>query len=237
MSFYSQMTYARLGPPPEITPEDLARFVERLSATGVLAPRPHPMRAYHLSFGDSIDQDDLTTDPTPVGDGPIVTFEDYAWDIVKCIPELDELAAALHKERGTVYRAWLSLEAIVPDLMPVCYRDPSDDNKQPMCLDSVSFIVGPNISRSLSDAEAQIGWMGLSFHGYGHFYPWTFREARERFETSKLIQRVMHCCEEMWPVEPRKPSEEQIAARKSVPELWLYDEFDRPDGWLWTVSE
>jgi hypothetical protein len=237
MSFWSSLVLARTAPPPIVTAAALGRFVSNLAATGALAENDAP--TCQIKYGSQVDGDERPVDVIDYDDSGIVgTFKEYPWDRSDTFPSLDAMASALLADGGTVYRARLSLGAARHDVIAALTRDPCEENESPLCLWDVNFRVEPvSVAGLGSEAAAFVGWMGLSFSGPGYFFPWQYRQAKVRAEAVELVRRMAYLCRTTWPVSTMAASAEAIASRRRLAELWLYDDFALPPGWLWFVSE
>lgn len=237
MSFWSSLLYARVAPAPVVTVNSISRFVTELARTKAVEEGRQLL--CQIKYGERVDADEETTetvqwDPS----GVIGVVGEYPWDRSESFSSLPALADALRGNERLVYRAFLDLGQLTSDVVAELTRKPSEENDQGLCLWAPSLKVGPVLVSGLDSEEpAFAGWMDFTFSGPRYFYPWTYREARERAEANEVVQQVAAICRETWPVEPAAPSLEGIEGRKMLEELWLYDDFAMPYDWLWFASE
>ncbi len=237
MSFYSSLILARAGPPPVVTAAALGAFVRDLAATGALVGGRN--LSCQIKYGPRVDADERTTDVAEWDDADVIgRWQEYPWDRSDTFASFDALADALAPDGGTVYRAYLELGKWHPEIVAALTRKPSPENNHELCLWAAGFGVGPVLVAGLrSEAPALAGWMGLWLSGGGYFYPWTYREVRERAEAVGLVRQLAAACRAAWPVPPAAASAEVVAGRRQVGELWLYDDHRLANDWLWFVSE
>jgi hypothetical protein len=238
MSFWSSLNLVRAAaPPPVVTVDAIGRFVSDLAATGALADDEEPL--CQIKYGPRVDADEQTTDIVEWDERRIIgTVREYPWDLSVTYPSLAALSEVLAKDGRQVYRAYLSLGGLSPEIVAALTREPSEQNEIGLCLYALSFSVGPVIVAGLgSDSPALVGWMGLELSGPGYYFPWDFREGRERAEAIGSVQRLVAACRGAWPVPPEQASVDLVAARRQAAELWLYDDFAMPPDWLWFASE
>ncbi len=159
-----------------------------------------------------MDADKRTTKAVEWNDFGIGVVGEYPWDRSDKFPSLTALANALATDRGIVYRAFLNLGELHPDIRTALTRQPSEENRVGLYLSEASFSVGPVLVAGLaSEAPALVGWMGLTLSGPGYFYPWTYRQARERAEAVGLVRRMAEVCRAAWRVPPAAASAELVA--------------------------
>jgi hypothetical protein len=237
MSFWSSLVLARAAPPPVVNADAIGAFLRGLAATGALVGGNELL--CQVKYGPRLDADERTTDVTEWDEsGTIGTVGEYPWDISEMFPSVAILADVLAGDSRSVYRAYLSVGELHPDIVAALTREPSEENEVGLCLSWVSFSVGPVLVAGLgSEAPAFAGWMGLSFSGPGYFFPWEYRQVRELAESVELVGRLVEVCRGAWPVAPAPVSVEAVAGRRQLAELWLYDDFALPQDWLWFVSE
>jgi hypothetical protein len=237
MSFQSCLVLARAAPPPVVTAAAIGAFLRSLDATGALAGGGEPL--CQIKYGPRVDADDRTTDVIDWDESNIIgTLGDYPWDVSQTFPSVAVLADALAVDGRPVYRAYLGLGALHAEIVAALTRAPSEENEVGLCLYEADFSVGPVLVAGLySEAPALAGWMGLSLSGPGYFFPWEYRQARQRAEAVALVRRLTEACRAAWPVVPAAASAEAHAGRRGLGELWLYDDFAVPQDWLWFVSE
>jgi hypothetical protein len=236
VSFWSSLILARPAKPPIVTAAAIGALIQRLAETGALVGREEPL--CQIKYGPRVDADERTTDVVDRDDSGIVgTVGEYPWDLSDSFPSLTALADALAANEKPVYRAFLNLGDWHSDIVAALTRKPSKENADELCLYGASFSVGPVLVRGLaSETSAFAGWMGLSASGPGYFYPWEYREARERAEAVGLLREAAAVCRAIWPVPPAAVSDSVIAARRELRDLWLYDDLALSD-WLWFASE
>jgi hypothetical protein len=237
MSFYSSLILARAAAPPVVTTAAMSEFLRELARAGALLARGELL--CRLKYGSRVDDDDRTTDALEWDkSGTIGTVSEYPWDVSRTFPSVAALADALAADRRSVYRAYLVLSELHPDIVAALTREPSEENEVGLCLSGLSFSIGPVlVAGLLSDAPALAGWMGLSFSGPGYCYSWAYRQVRERAEAVEMVRWLADVCRATWPVPRVPPSAEVVADRRRLGELWLYDDFALPQDWLWFVSE
>lgn len=237
MSFYSSLVLIRVAPPPAVTTSAIGAFLRELAATEAFVGRDELL--CQVKYGPRVDADDRTTDAMEWGEsGTIGTVGEYPWDISRTFPSTAALADALAADGRSVYRAYLDLGELHPDIVAALTREPSEENEIGLHLSGLSFHVGPVLVAGLgSKAPVLAGWMGLSFSGSGYFFPWDYQQVRERAEAVELVHRLADTCRAAWPVPHASPSPEAMATRRQLGELWLYDDFTLPQDWLWFVSE
>jgi hypothetical protein len=237
MSFWSSLILARAAPPPVVAAAEMGLLVRKLIAIDALAGDEAPL--CQIKYGPRVDADEQTTNVVDWDEsGVIGTVGEYPWDRSDTYPSLAELVDDLAHDDGTLYRAYVSLGSSHPEIVSALTREPSEQNEVALCLDSMSFSIGPVLVGGLdSQAPAFAGWLGLSFSGPGYYFPWTYREARERAEKVAKVRQVADACRSVWPVKPTPASAAAIAGRRELAELWLYDDATAPLDWLWFVSE
>ena len=164
---------------------------------------------------------------------------DIEWDLSISHPGgILEFISALRTENRRIFRAFASLGALVDSAIEPITRSNSPENEYDFCPHTLSIEVGPIELHSLGcDAQALVGWIGVSLSGDGYLFPWTFREVIGQLESTPEIQRITEACRAFWPV-PLKPVEERIASmRKQIGVLWPYDDYDKPWDWYWGLQE
>jgi hypothetical protein len=200
MSFYSSLVLARVAPPPVVTTIAIGTFVRELAQTGTLVGRDELL--CRVKYGPRADADDRTTDAMEWDEsGTIGAVGEYPWDVSQTFPSVAALADALAADERSVYRAYLDLGKLHPDIVAALTREPCEENEVGLRLCGVSFSVGPMlVAGLLSEAPALAGWMGLSFWGPGYFFPWEYRQVRERAESVELVRRLAEVCRAAWPL-------------------------------------
>jgi hypothetical protein len=238
MSFWSSYLLVQSAPPPVVTGRQIAAFVRELAATGLIVPGGLPVSC-KVKYGPRIDADYETTDLVEWDESGIIgTTKEYPWDRDAKFATLPELADSVTNDQRTVYRAYLSLGTADPDIEAALTRQPSSENVEGLYPSDVSFHIGPQIVQGLaSDEPAAVGWMALTFSGPGYFFPWSFKQARQRAQSSDGLKRLTEICRAAWPVAPSRVTKEMIDSRRALGELWLYDDLSIPRDWLWFVSE
>lgn len=237
MSFWSSLTLARCARPPVVAASAIGRLLGDLITTGALVGK-EPLLC-ELKYGPRVDADERTTDTVDWDDSSIIgTVRNYPWDRSETFPSIASLADALAADNHSLYRAHVSLGPLHTDIVAALTREPSPKNEMGMSLSGASFHVGPVLVSGLAGAnKTLVGWMGLSFSGPGYYFPWTFREARERAEAVKLVGRLATACRAAWPVPPGGAPAKFVAARRQLGNLWLYDDAELTEDWLWFASE
>lgn len=240
MSFWTNYTCCRPGPPPSITGDDLSRFVLALD-TLVSTDNGNGLFVAQVSYDEAIDQDrrDTEWEEADPDDPTGIACYELVWDV-----ELDqarsraELAAALAGDERHVYRAFLMLGEAAPEAELAPLRRPAtDDSDRGLYPCELSLTVGPLRTRRFDEGPLFSGWLGLSIGGYGYLHPWKLNEVIERLETTPVTQELRRVCREFWPVDPRQPSWVTVARRRRLPQLWGYPDAQRPDDWHWMVDE
>lgn len=237
MSFWSSLSFVRAAAPPVVTVAEIGKLVAELAATRAAAGNERPK--CRIKYGPRVDADEQTTEVIEWdATGIIGTVGEYDWDRSDEYDSLTALSDALSSDNGSVYRAYLSLGGLHPEIVAALTRDPSPENKIGLCLHGLSFSIGPALVAGLeSEAPAFAGWMELSFSGPGYYFPWTYRQARERAEAVGLVREVMSVCRRTWPVPPAPPAAAAVDGRRQLADLWLYDDFALSADWLWFASE
>jgi hypothetical protein len=220
-----------------VTTPALAAFLRSVNESGA-AVADDDLR-YEVKYGPQVDADDRGIESVEWDEsGALGTVGEYPWDRSASFPTLGAMADSLDADSRPVYRAWLALGSLHPEAAAALTREPSEDNEVGLYLSTLSFTVGPVRVRGLgSEAEALVGWMGLTVGGPGYFFPWEYREARKRAEGVGLVNALAEVCRRTWPVRPVPASAEVIAARRELSELWLYDDVRLPQGWWWFADE
>jgi hypothetical protein len=237
MSYWSSLVLSRAAAPaPAVIAADLGDFFRALHATGALLDGKFQSK---IRYGPSVDMDDLDTQDVTVDEDTLVaTVGEIAWDHDATFPSVAALADELAGDSRSVYRAWFRLGDLHPTIAAALTREPSETNSDGLYLSGLCFEVGPvQIADLPGEIEAQVGWMGLSFSGPGYFYPWTYREARERAEAVALVADIAGVCRKAWPVISSEASPNLVAVRKELGKLWLYDDWALRPDWLWFASE
>lgn len=235
MSFYSSLLLARNASPPAVSASDIGGFLRKLAVTGGL--ENEDTLSCKIKYGSSIDVDELSTEVVEQS-GLITVFKEYPWDRDDTFTSIESMADSLSSDTRSVYRAYLQIGSLHDDITSVLTREPCEDNDCPLYLTNASFEIGPVEAYALSCQEtASVGWMALHFSGPGYFYPWTYRQARERVESVERAQQLAKVCRQTWPVLPAPPAPEVIENRQQLEDLWLYDDIAKPNGWLWFVAE
>lgn len=237
MSFWSSLNLIRAAPPPIVSVASVGRFVRALEKAGAFGADEQPM--CQIKYGKRVDADERSTDDIELDDtGIVARVVEYPWDHTEMYSSHADLADALEVDAGKVYRAFLMLGSSSNDIVNALTRKPTKENKDELCLYSLSLSVGPALIAGLdSEAPAMAGWMRLKFSGPGYFFPWTYREARERAESVGLIRRIAAACRSVWPVPQSTATAATVAGRQRLGNLWLYDDLSLPPDWLWFVSE
>jgi len=237
MSFWSSLILTRAAPPPMVTTDAIAAFLRNVATSGALVGRENAL--CQVKYGPRVDADDCATDVLEWDESSTSSMiREYLWDWSETFPSVAALADRLGADSRSVYRAYLDLGEMHPDIVTALTREPSEENEVGLCLSGLGFSVGPVLVAGLgSDAPALAGWMGLMLSGPGYFFPWEYRQVREQAEAVGSIRRLAEICRLAWPVPPIAPSQESIAGRRQLGELWLYNDFALPQDWLWFVSE
>ncbi len=244
MSFYTTLSFYRPTRPPKLNGGDLAKFVTMFASLGL---SQDGIIRYGIKFGRSIDKDEkpISSDDPPVNGISIVRFP--AYDAEGTFETLAELAEALKKIDGTIYRANLSLGLVTDSIFESLRRLPSEENEEALTLDSWTLEIGPTQSYSMgSDDMFLVGLIAISLHGYGYLYPWTLRDLIDRAEAIAPIVGLMEGCRRLWPIvpsqrtwpiNPNQPGRRVIKARQRMGKLWPYDRPDLPWDWFWGLGE
>jgi hypothetical protein len=236
MSFWSSLKLARGGAAPVVTAAAIGAFIRELASTGALVGGEEPQ--CQIKYGRRVDADEKTTEVVERNEFGIGITREYPWDRSDTFPSLAAMADALATDRRKVYRAFLRLGDVHRDIATALTRQPSEANHDGLYLNLASFSVGPALVAGLaSETESLVGWMDLTLSGPGYFYPWIYRQARERTEGVSLVRRMADVCRAAWPVPPVAASAKLIASRRQLDTLWLYDDLAMPQDWLWFVSE
>lgn len=236
MSFYSSLKLVRPTQPPIVTVDALSRFLRSIDSLGILTSDQKV--SCNVKYGQQIDADDKGTEVRTYVNEGVFKIGEIEWDYTNNFSSLAAMADSLLGNQQTIYRGYVNLGELLDEIGNALTREPSEENEIPLFLSDVSFEMGPITTYSLMNMEeAQAGWMGLSFSGYGYFYPWTYQEARQRIEKVEQIAKLVELCEKTWPVVDTAVTGEVAANRESVKELWLYNDFHLPHAWRWFVAE
>jgi len=234
MSFFSSMSWVRQSAPPAVTGASLRRLVNAVSASGVVVAGGLPFSC-GLRFGPKIDVDVDMQDESVQGMFTSIGAPRYDWE--HSTNHLSELAVRLDEVTPSVCRAYLSLGRLSPTVSAELKFPERPENNLVFTPDSLSFEVGPIITCGLRAQPQQAGWMALHVSGNGYFHPWSYRDARLRFEGQPTLGRLAQTCRSIWPCIPSSAPADLVAARRSMRELWLYDRWDLPPDWHWFVQE
>jgi|GEM_PF-1597394 len=252
MSFQTSLSLYRPQSPRGLTAATLAGFVREFATLGLAAPSDRA--AYQVKFGRSVDQDDRSTtwpEPVPGTGGLISTWREIRYDAKDTkVPDLARLADALDGlPARSVYRATLFLGSIADPIRQALRRDPSKDDEAPLHFDDWTLELGPVECHALETKEPfRVGWLEVSLSGRGHPHPWTFRDLIARAEAAPGVPALRDLCRRTWPIDPPrvpllhlrdsfKPPLRIIQLRKSMGDLWPYDDFDEPWDWCWGLRE
>src|SRR4051812_28865075 len=127
MSFWSSLNLVRAAAPPVVTVAAIGAFVRDLAATGALAGDESPL--CQIKYGPCVDADEKTTDVVEWDEsGMIGTVGEYPWDRSETFPSIAALSESLAADGGHVYRAFISLGGLVPEIVEVMTRQPSEEN-------------------------------------------------------------------------------------------------------------
>lgn len=250
MSFYTSLYYYRPTKPPRVTGPVLAAFLRELSATA-LFERKGP-ESLKVKFGRAIDQDTRPSSwEVPVRGVPgMCTFDGIDWDIEHERLSLDDALAVLSNHDRPVYRASAGLGYLRQDITRTLQTLRPDDGAPNLCLGDCSVWIEPiELGQMSDDATYKVGWMGVSFSGYGYLYPWTARDVTDRALASPDLRRVADVCRRLFPVDPNgtpsllerlTPERRRsriTSIRKRMRDLWPFDDLDAPWDWYWGVLE
>jgi hypothetical protein len=237
MSFFTDLIFYRPRPAPVVTGDDLARFTSRLWDTGTLTARG--LRLLKVKFGSSVDQDDRPTEWYEEEPSGIVIPHEIEWDIdVPNPPDVAGIIRALSGDERRIYRALVMLGQPTDGLLDPITREASPENEIGFHPDTLSVELGPiEICNLASDQPIHCGCIGVAVSGNGYLFPWTLRDVISRLETSSEAQRICEACRSEWPVQPDPPEKRIRALRRRFPDLWPYDNVDKPWDWYWGVAE
>ena len=252
MSFQTSLFLYHPQPPRGLTTAKLAGFIREFAALGLAAPSG--LIGFQVKFGRSVDQDERPSAwavPVPGMGGCISTWREIEYDAEDvAVPDLARLAGVLDRlPAKPIYRATLFLGSIAEPIRQALGRDPSPDNEIPLSLDDWTMAAGPVESHDLAtDDPFRVGWLEIALSGRGYPHPWTFRDLIARAEAAPGVPALMNLCRRSWPIEPprvpllhlsgsSKPPRRIIELRKSMGELWPYDDLDEPWDWCWGLRE
>jgi hypothetical protein len=219
-----------------MTGDDLGRFIAELRAADVLTGGG--FQYLHIKFGDAIDQDENDASWSEEIAPRISVMREIEWDLEINKPAgLAEMIAAVTSDSRRIYRGMVSLGTATNAVLEPITRTGSPENKIDFNPYDLSVEIGPVEIHTLESDKALVGWIGVSFHGYGYLYPWTLRDVVDRIDRSPEIQRMMQVCRSFWPVPERALDPRIVELRKEVKPLWPYDRYDKPWDWYWGVRE
>lgn len=249
MSFQTSLFLYRPQPPRGLTAAKLAGFVRGFAALGLSKP---DYLAYQVKFGKSVDQDDRGTTWCESASGSWIgvvrSIEYDAED--RNVPDLANLADALDglSERP-IYRAWLGLGDLVRPVYDALWREPSEENEKQLGFNlGWSIEVGPIESHDMGgEGPFRVGWLAVSLSGQGDPYPWTYRDLIARAEAVPGVSDLLGICRRTWPIDPprvpllhvrgsSRAPRRIVQLRKSMGELWPYDDLAEPWDWCWGIS-
>ena len=235
MSFYTSLHFVRSTPPPRVTGTSLAEFIRKFNGLDVADDNGSLLAK--IKFGERIDQDKKPTIWREPINAVIATLKEIEWDIEKEFHSIPEMADALARHHGNVYRAFISLGGAKAEVCRPLQRLNSPENKVDLTLDTWSFEIGPVKSSSLNSIPLFAGWMAVKLSGSGYLFPWTFADLHERAEAHPDIRRVMDLCRSKWPVAPEQPDRGLQKLRRKMAKFWPFAQIDIPRNWYWGLSE
>jgi hypothetical protein len=259
MAFFTSFFLYRPTKPPRVRPAELARFVEAVAETGVVAPG-HKLPT-ELKFGAAIDHDDKDMAiRTRVGRG-LYTIRDKPWDAREEPNSIGELAVLRRYDRP-IYRAHLHLGGIEADLAAYMNSTEGFPEEPNLRLEDWSLTIEPIETHWLgSDHSYVVGWIKLGMSGYGYLYPLTPADLVRRAQTHPKLVALRELCRAIWPVTPGPvrvplwwrlphrrrrhaqdmrggvPSRRVRKLRERMGDLWPYDSLERPFDWEWGIGE
>ncbi|WP_165068796.1 hypothetical protein [Paludisphaera rhizosphaerae] len=251
MSFQTSLLLYRPQPPRDLTAAKLAGFVREFAALGLSEP---DFLSFKIKFGKSVAQDSRPTawdEPVPGTRGCISTWREIEYDAEDSgIPDLARLADALDAlPAKPIYRAWVSLGDPTRPVYEALWREPSEENDQQLGFNlGWSLTAGPiECCEIASDGPFQIGWLAVSLSGQGYPYPWTYRDLIARAEAVPGVPALLDLCRRAWPLDPprfpllhlrdsSRAPRHIVQLRKSMGDLWPYDDLGEPWDWCWGIS-
>lgn len=237
MSFYTSLVYYRPCPPPRVTADDLSHFIAKVQETNTLTDRG--LRTMSIKFGESIDLDDRDTQWVEELPSGLYQTREIEWDVERFDrPSLQELIDCLSGDKRIIYRAFIMLGMPTQEVLERITRKDSPENEVDYCPDGLSIQLGPILCSTMATEQPlHMGWISVELSGGGYLFPWTFRDAYDRLESSAEIQKITRACQQFWPVKKDPPVPRIAEIREQFKTLWPYDEYDRPWDWFWGLRE
>ncbi|MFG0276079.1 MAG: hypothetical protein ACF8QF_13590 [Phycisphaerales bacterium] len=232
----SVLLYTPTNPPPKVTTGDLAGFVRAVDATGVLT---EGRRALKVIFGKRIDKDSrgVVEHHGVLGLPGMFRVSTRTSDIeADDLPSLAALASKLDEHGATIYRAFLRLGLL--NESTYARLKERIGGAESVAPDAVSFELGPiQVGDLGSDADALVGWMGMSFYAPGLSAPsGDYRTVVDVIRTDPDLVDLAVCVSDHWRLPPVRLKRSLARGRERLGALWPYDTVDITDPWVWGVS-
>jgi len=245
MSFWTNVSLVRPGPPPRLSVGALLHFVERIAKTGVVSDPA--IRTFQVKCGRRIDADHRdTSNETEVMPG-MFQIGEYDWDIkLKGSSEVQAMRSQLLTDTQLVYRAYVgfdfgSLDQSITELL----RTNHEDGTPNLVLGDVAVQVDVLTASSLDTMPVHVGWIGVGFGGQGYLHPWRPADVLSRVAKLPPLRAVEACCRDAFPV-PTPSMGRRIKdlwyrryRRKAIEILgdyWPYSD-SIPSDWAWAIGE
>lgn len=231
MSFWSELKYVRTGPPPEIHTVDIADFLNQLAEIEFLDNDCSP--SLSVKYGSLPELAAELQEKQSTYDD----LWEIEWDDESKFSTIKQLTKELKKKKKAIRQCHIGLGLVTDSIFEATKRDPCEENEVALCLDNVSFSVGPSLCRNLESDPFNAGWIDIKMSGNGYYFPWPYREAISRADAHPEVVKMKALCRSTWPVQPNPISKKQIALRREMGELWVHESLDLPDDWYWFASE
>ena len=218
MSFCTSLKFYRPGRPVRISTLDVAAFVSDLYASEIVEPALHAPVNLEFRREKGVDSD------------PVIANLDTSASttVVRCLQARDR----------EIIRGFFGIGALRDDVADSISRIGSPDNSVDFTPYSLSFEIGPVEMFSLAtDKSAKVGSMAMCVTGDGYLWPWTFPETVQKVAASRQIAELTELCRSHWPLPARPARWLSTRRRKSLGDLWPYEDLDRPLDWCWGLHE
>ena len=235
MSFWTTFAFVRPQPPPVLRLSDLADFVEKIVATGVASIRPGS--SLNVKLGKAIDEDDRPTFWDEPVNELVSTMREIEWHFGARGPTMiDALRKFAEGNNTPIYRAqvFCTLRSDISSALTI----PADQNDRGWCPGDLGIILGPILAHDLTcEIQPQVGWIETGISGPGYLFPWTLKDVVARLEAISEVRRMMEVCRTTFPLPVNPVGDQIIELRRTVTQLWAYDDFERPWDWYWWPQE
>lgn len=235
MGFGSSINFRLTGSGPvRVCLAEVAQLLRAVDDSGLFEPG-HKARLGCV-FGDRFDRD-ITSMMKLVAENPrqpnLLTAEWMPMDL-DVLGVLGSLAAEYRADDRSVYRAWVRLGTLLPELrasFTTVNPDPNDLTYfRP---ESISFSIDPWSGESnQQNANVVLGYLSLAIHGDGLFFPRTAAHYIHAMTAHPPIAAIARACETIWPSIPQSATDELIEIRQCMGANWSHP-LDAPTGWHW----